>query len=311
MGDACVANKVTVICAILFQSWSCYPGFLWKSTGIFLPWANRACLFGICTPKADKQSKMKHEEHNLILFYLTSQHDLDRSAARSWFLMVPRNNMYCFFSWQGDCNWNVKRLFSSKKTRSLPNPRQARHGFLLEETRSFKLISKNASTPTCYTFPVMAKLRLWLSRAHKSIGVLMLQSLREVKLKGLVLLTNVHFSTAASSPALQLFYGTETNCWHLLPQHIPETKRHQKGEKNIFKKGGNLDPPYCQMSVAQEKGVKTDDCSVSRSSRCSFTANAIHVPRLYDGMSNQKIVPLLHFIRVNKPFNFDIIGPFN
>ena len=31
MGDACAANKVTVICAILFQSWSCYPQFLWKA----------------------------------------------------------------------------------------------------------------------------------------------------------------------------------------------------------------------------------------------------------------------------------------
>lgn len=61
--------------------------------------------------------------------------------------------------------------------------------------------------------------------------------------------------------------------------------------------------------VTQEKRVKTDACSVSRSSRCSFTANAIHVPGLYDCMSNRKIVLLLHPITANKsilhnwPFN--------
>lgn len=55
--------------------------------------------------------------------------------------------------------------------------------------------------------------------------------------------------------------------------------------------------------------VKLDACSISRSSRCSFTANAIHVPDLCNCMSNQKIVLLLHFIRVIKSFTFDIIGP--
>lgn len=31
-------------------------------------------------------------------------------------------------------------------------------------------------------------------------------------------------------------------------------------------------------------------------------------PSLYDCMSNQKIAPLLHLIRANKSFSFDIIG---
>lgn len=45
VGDACVANKVTVICAILFQSW--LPRVPLESTGIFLLQAKHtesACL---------------------------------------------------------------------------------------------------------------------------------------------------------------------------------------------------------------------------------------------------------------------------
>lgn len=46
MGDACPANKVTVICPILFQNWSCYRGFLWKAQNFSLLCANTetACL---------------------------------------------------------------------------------------------------------------------------------------------------------------------------------------------------------------------------------------------------------------------------
>lgn len=117
----------------------------------------------------------------------------------------------------------------------------------------------------------------------------------------LVPLTDVHFSAAASFQALWLFMGlkqtADTSCHRL--KHIPENAPSKEEKK------GALESTALCMSVTQE----TDACSISRSSRCSFTTNAIHVPRLYDCMSNQKIVLLLHFIRVNKSFNFDIIGP--
>lgn len=73
------------------------------------------------------------------------------------------------------------------------------------------------------------------------------------------------------------------------------------------KKTGTLESTVPCTSVTQEKRVR-NACSISKSSRCSFTTNTIHVQSLYDWMSNQKIVLLLHFIRGNKSFNFDLIG---
>lgn len=90
-------------------------------------------------------------------------------------------------------------------------------------------------------------------------------------------------------------------------KYIPEHALYPQRKKTKRKDGAPLESiPPC-MSVTQEKQVR-NVCCISESSRCSFTTNTIHVPSLYDRMSNQKIVLLLHFIRVNNSFTFDIIG---
>lgn len=80
------------------------------------------------------------------------------------------------------------------------------------------------------------------------------------------------------------------------PKHI------QRG-----KKGAQF--TLLRMNVTQDENVKTDACSTLKLSRCSFTTYAIHVPDLYNCMSNQKIVLLLHFIRENKSLNLGTTGP--
>lgn len=96
----------------------------------------------------------------------------------------------------------------------------------------------------------------------------------------------------------------DTSCQYI-PENAPSREKKETG-------GALHDPPYYVWVLKKKKKEwRRIACSISRSGRCSFTTNAIHVPGLYDCMSNQKTVLLLHFIRVNKSLNSDIIGSFN
>ena len=90
-------------------------------------------------------------------------------------------------------------------------------------------------------------------------------------------------------------------------KHIPDTLRPKEKEK----KGGGTISLLCK-SVTQESGVKMDGCSVFEVRQVFVCPpNAIHVPSLYDCMSNLKIALLLPFDGANELLSSVIMGPYD
>lgn len=150
-------NKVTVICAILFQGWSCYPGLLGERRNVPLVSQRTEGLWGKGSPQADKQGKVKHDQCNW-----TSLTHLSKSFRQIYCQALIFNDaevQYALRYLGRASNGDVKKcrsiLFLPRKQNHYQNQTQV----LLEETRSLKLVSRTASTSTCFTFPVMTKQR--------------------------------------------------------------------------------------------------------------------------------------------------------
>lgn len=96
MGATCAANKVTAICAILFQRGSCYREKKKRS------FSSPERTQGVCLESSFCEQKKTILSHLLILL-----------VARSWWIIEAEHNVFRVIS-TGEHRWNVTKAFFSR-----------------------------------------------------------------------------------------------------------------------------------------------------------------------------------------------------